>query len=69
MTLTLSVDSQEGGPVCKPGLYLLYPGQVCHEGRSGAGPEVDDQREVSAGCTQQVLAGSCQGRLEGRIGS
>ena len=51
--LTLCVDSEEGGPVCKPCLDLLHPGQVCHEGRSGAGAKVDDKRLPRPSYTEQ----------------
>ena len=51
--LTLCVDSEKGGPVCKPCLDLLHPGQVCHEGWSGAGAKVDDKRLPRPGYTEQ----------------
>ena len=47
--LTLCVDSDEGCPLRELGLDLLDPGQVRHEGGSGAGAEVDDQRGGEGG--------------------
>lgn len=48
----LCIDCEEGGLLDKPGLDLLEPGQVCHEGGSGAGAEVDNQWQSYSGHTQ-----------------
>ena len=65
---TLSVDSEESGSG-KPGLYRLDPGEVHHEGGSGAGPEVNHQRLTSRGHTQQPHLASSPGLMEDGVRS
>ena len=69
--LTPGVDSEVGCSV-KPLLDLLDPGQVDHEGGSGARPEVDDQRLLrgaGGGHAQQAHRVPGLGVMELGVGS